>query len=127
MGSTTAAAAKLAMTVSWVVNHPALRSIDVVADAPTHLGDQPHRPRAHPSRGLGEQRPDPGLRRRLPAAPDTVLHARPHHRERSGAQGESLEHGQCTPCPAWKKKLTMAGAAPIRRRPRRRRARSGAR
>ena len=50
---------------------------------------------------------------RVPAAPDTVLQRVPDHRDHPGTQRERLEHGQCTPCPAWKKKLTIAGAAPM--------------
>ena len=57
----------------------------------------------------------------LPPAPATLAgraghraarRARPRGATR-GTERERLEHGQCTPCPAWKKKLTMAGAAPI--------------
>ena len=38
-------------------------------------------------------------------------------RPRAGTAGRATEggHGQCTPCPALKKKLTMAGPAPISR------------
>ncbi len=50
---------------------------------------------------------------RLPAAPDTVLQRVPATGTDAGTQRERLEHRQCTPCPAWKKKLTIAGAAPI--------------
>ena len=98
---------------------------------PAHLGDQPHRARRHPPRPPREHRRSlprqPAAGRELPTAPDTAVQRRAEHGKRSGAQRRTLEHGQCTPCPTWKKKLTMAGAAPMRSAPTPRRAPSASR
>ena len=104
------------MTASWAANHPAFE-VDRRRGrhGPAHLGDQPHRARAPPiASPRRTPRPTPASPApTLPAAPDTALHAVPTTGSDPGHRGERLEHGQCTPCPAWKKKLTMAGAAPI--------------
>src|ERR1700722_318157 len=116
MGRTTAAA-RLAITASWAVNHPALRSTEVVPDmaVPTwaiiHTAPDATQPAASEKMvPIPSAATPPAM---FPAAPDNVLQTAPATGSDPGHRGNASSTSQCTPCPAWKKKLTMAGAAPI--------------